>query len=102
MPRANQGYGGFPPPNTRKEYSHGCGRGRCSSQVWDVVVQIMGSQHHTTIPVFGALKHFYKDSLLAYMINNKENPNNHPIYSVNTDMGSSILFNEVVPQKDEP
>ena len=36
------------------------------------------------------------------MINNRENPENHPIYSVDTDMGSSMLFNEVGPQKDEP
>ena len=36
------------------------------------------------------------------MINNKENPENHPIYSVDTNMGSSMLFNEARPQKDEP
>ena len=36
------------------------------------------------------------------MINNREIPENHPIYSVDTDMGSSMLFNEVVPQKVEP
>ena len=36
------------------------------------------------------------------MIRNKENPENHPIYSVDTNMGSSMLFNEVGPQKDEP
>ena len=36
------------------------------------------------------------------MINNRENPENHPIYSVDTDMGSFMLFNEVGPQKDEP
>ena len=36
------------------------------------------------------------------MINNRDNPDNHPIYSVDTDMGSSMLFNEVGPQKDEP
>ena len=36
------------------------------------------------------------------MISNRENPENHPIYSVDTDMGSSMLFNEARPQKDEP
>ena len=36
------------------------------------------------------------------MISNRENPENHPIYSIDTDMGSSMLFNEVVPQMDEP
>ena len=39
---------------------------------------------------------------MAYMINNRENHENHPIYYVDTDMGSSMLFNEVVPQKVEP
>ena len=36
------------------------------------------------------------------MINNKENPENHPIYYVDTDMGSSMLFNDSCPQKSEP
>ena len=35
------------------------------------------------------------------MISNKENPENHPIYPVDTDMGSSMLFNKAGPQKDE-
>ena len=36
------------------------------------------------------------------MIKNKENPKNHPIYSIDIDMGSSILFNKARPQKVEP
>ena len=36
------------------------------------------------------------------MISNRENPENHPIYSIDTDMGSSMLFNKAGPQKDEP
>ena len=36
------------------------------------------------------------------MVSNRENPENHPIYSVDTDLGSSMLFNEAGPQKDEP
>lgn len=35
------------------------------------------------------------------MISNKENPENHPIYYVDVDMGSSMIFNEIGPQKDE-
>ena len=35
------------------------------------------------------------------MINNRENLENHPIYSVDTIMSSSMLFNEAGPQKDE-
>ena len=36
------------------------------------------------------------------MISNRENPKNHHIYSIDTDMGSSMLFNEAGPQKDKP
>ena len=36
------------------------------------------------------------------MVSNRENPENHPIYSIDTDLGSSMLFNEAGPQKDEP
>ena len=33
------------------------------------------------------------------MINNKNNPENHPIYVIDTDMGSSMLFNNLCPQE---
>ena len=57
---------------------------------------------YATIPIFGMLRHLYRENRLDYMISNRENPENHPIYSIDTDMGSSMRFNEVVPQKDEP
>ena len=57
---------------------------------------------YTTIPVFGTLRRLYRENWLAYMISNRENLENHPIYSFDTDIGSSMLFNEDGPQKDEP
>ena len=57
---------------------------------------------YAMISVFGTLRRLYRESRLAYMISNRENPENHPIYSIDTDMGSSMLFNKVGPQKDEP
>ena len=57
---------------------------------------------YAMIPVFGTLRRLYRENRLAYMINNRKNPKNHPIYSVDTDMASSIIFNEAGPQKDEP
>ena len=57
---------------------------------------------YAMIPVFDTLRRLYRENQLAYMINNRENPKNHPIYSIDTNMGSSMLFNEVVPQRDEP
>jgi hypothetical protein len=44
--------------------------------------------------------------LIKYMVSNKVQPNNHPIYSVETKIGSSIFFNidvsfeEKVPNTD--
>ena len=57
---------------------------------------------YAMIPVFGTHRRLYTENRVAYMISNRENPENHPIYSVDTDMGSSMLFNEAGPQKDEP
>ena len=57
---------------------------------------------YAMIPVFGTLTRLYRENLLAYMISNRLNPENHPIYSIDIDMGSSMLFNEAGPQKDEP
>ena len=57
---------------------------------------------YTTILVFCEQRRLYKENCLAYMISNKENPENNPIYYVDTDMGSSMLFNDLCPQKSEP
>jgi hypothetical protein len=47
---------------------------------------------YPTIPVFGGEnKRLYKESHLAYIISDDQNPVNHPIYSVDTGMGSCIL-----------
>ena len=56
---------------------------------------------YATILVFDEQIRLYRENWLAYMISNKQNPENHPIYYVDTNMGSSMLFNEVGPQKDE-
>ena len=78
--------------------------GMLLSRSWEAKLQgtLQMDLSYATIPVFGTLSHLYRESQLAYMINNKENPDNHPIYSIDTNMGSSMLFNEVVPQKNEP
>jgi hypothetical protein len=47
---------------------------------------------YATIPVFGGVnKRLYRESQLAYVISDEKNPSNHPIYSVDTGMGSCIL-----------
>jgi hypothetical protein len=36
------------------------------------------------------------------MVSSKTQPNNHPIYSVNTDIDSSIFYNDLIFEKEEP
>ena len=49
---------------------------------------------YATIPVFGEQRRLYREKKMAYMVSNAEQPNNHPIYSLDTELGSAILFNE--------
>jgi ribonuclease HI len=47
---------------------------------------------YATIHIFGGVnKRLYRESQLAYVINDEHNPSNHPIYSVDTGMRSCIL-----------
>jgi hypothetical protein len=54
---------------------------------------------YATIPVFGGEhRRIYREAQLAYIINDEANPTNHPIYAVDTDLGSSILQLTDAPQ----
>ena len=57
---------------------------------------------YAMIPVFDTLRRLYRENRLAYMISNRQSPKNHSIYSIDINMGSSMLFNEVGPKKYEP
>ena len=48
---------------------------------------------YATIPLFGGHKILYREKRLAYVVSIQQKPNNHPIYVVDTDLGSSIFFN---------
>jgi hypothetical protein len=54
---------------------------------------------YATIPIFGKQRRLYRENHLAYMINNKDNPKNHPIYIVDTDMGFAMFYNDICPQE---
>jgi ribonuclease HI len=47
---------------------------------------------YATIPVFGG-EHMklYREAQLAYIIGDEANPTNHPIFALETDLGSSLL-----------
>jgi hypothetical protein len=47
---------------------------------------------YATILVFGGEhRRLYREAQLAYIISDEENPTNHPIFALDTDLGSSIL-----------
>jgi ribonuclease HI len=47
---------------------------------------------YATIPVFGCEhRRLYREAQLAYIISDEANPTNHPIISLDTDLGSSLL-----------
>ena len=49
---------------------------------------------YATIPVFGVQRRLFREKKLAYMVTSAKRPNNHPIYSLDTKMGSTIFFIE--------
>lgn len=49
---------------------------------------------YATILVFREMRRLYRETRLAYMVSCHEHPHNHPIYAVDTDLGSSIFFND--------
>jgi hypothetical protein len=47
---------------------------------------------YSTIPVFGGEhRRLYREAQLAYIVSDEANPTNHPIYALDTDLGSSLL-----------
>jgi ribonuclease HI len=47
---------------------------------------------YATIPVFGGEhKRLYREAQLAYIVSDEANPTNHPIFPLDTDLGSSLL-----------
>ena len=48
---------------------------------------------YATIPIFGEQRRLYRENMLAYMISSPEYPKNHPIYLVETNLGSTIFCN---------
>jgi len=74
------------------------------SRSW--AAKLKGNLHmdmsYATIPIFGQDKHLYREVLLKYMVSSKTQPNNHPIYSIETEVGSSILYNDLSFEEEEP
>jgi hypothetical protein len=56
---------------------------------------------YATIPVFGHDRRLYIEVLLKYMVRIKTQPNNHPIYAINTKFSSSIFYNDPSFEEEE-
>ena len=56
---------------------------------------------YSTVLVFGQDKRLYREVHLKYMVRNKEKPNNHPIYSIEIDIGYSIFYNDLCFEEDD-
>ena len=56
---------------------------------------------YATIPIFGEKSRLYRETRLAYMVSNKDNPYNHPIYVVDTKLGSFILYSDFCFEGEE-
>jgi hypothetical protein len=50
---------------------------------------------YATITIFGQERRLYIEVFLKYMVSRKPQPNNHHIYSVNIEIGSSIFYNDL-------
>ena len=53
-----------------------------------------------TILVFGEQRRLYIEVKIAYMVSNKDKSVNYPIYSVETELGSSIFYNDSLYEEE--
>jgi hypothetical protein len=57
---------------------------------------------YKTIPVFGQERRLYREVLLKYMVSSKRKPNNYAIYCIDTEVGSSIFYNDLLFREEDP
>ena len=49
---------------------------------------------YATILLFRGNERIYREKMLAYVVSIQDKPDNHPIYVVDANLGSSIFFND--------
>jgi hypothetical protein len=57
---------------------------------------------YASIHVFGQERRLYREVFLKYMVSSKTQPNNHPIYSTDIEVGSSIFYNDLSFEEKDP
>jgi hypothetical protein len=74
------------------------------SRSWDAKLKgtLQMDMSYATIHIFGQERRLYREVLLKFMVSIKNQPNNHLIYSIDTEIGSSILYNSLSFEEGEP
>jgi hypothetical protein len=77
--------------------------GMLFSRSWAVKLKgtLQMDMSYATIPIFGQERRLYIEVLLKYMVSRKTQLNNHPIYSVDTEIDSSIFYNDMSFEEEE-
>ena len=52
---------------------------------------------YATIPIRNENKRLYSKNISPYVVRNQDQPEIHHVYDADTDLGSSIFFNDVSP-----
>ena len=52
---------------------------------------------YATVPVQDGSRRLYSEKRTPYVVSSQDRPDIHHIYVVDTDLGSSIFFNDIVP-----
>ena len=52
---------------------------------------------YATIPIQDGSRRLYSEKRTPYVVSSQDKPEVHHIYAVDTDLGSSIFFNDAVP-----
>jgi hypothetical protein len=73
------------------------------SRSWAVKLKgtLQMDMSYATIPIFGHDRRLYREVILKYMVSNKTQPHNHPIYTIDTEVGSSIFYNDLNFEEEE-
>ena len=56
---------------------------------------------YATIPILDGSRRLYSEKRTPYVVSSQDKPEVHHLYAVDTDLGSSIFFNETVPHEVE-
>jgi ribonuclease HI len=77
--------------------------GMLLSRSWDTKIKgtLQRDMSYATVPIFDQDRILYREVHLKYMVSSKDKPNNHPIYSIEIGIGSSIFYNDLCLEEND-